>query len=85
MARLVRLEATVPMKIDPATLPLDEHGKPKLLSLCTCGLSLKFPLCDGAHKHARVTEQPGMLYVYDKDGKTVLHAQPDTGEVPITR
>ena len=72
MARLVRLTATDPLKIDPKTLPQD-----KMLAICQCGLSQKFPLCDGAHKAARALEQPGTLYIYSDDGKTVIETRPD--------
>jgi CDGSH-type Zn-finger protein len=71
MARLVRLTVTDPLKIDPAALPPGQK-----LSICTCGISAKFPLCDGAHKRARL-EQPGMLYTYSADGTTVLSVVPD--------
>jgi CDGSH-type Zn-finger protein len=57
MARLVRHEATGPIKIDPATLPLGPDGKPKKIAVCACGLSFKFPICDGTHK--QLVEQPG--------------------------
>jgi CDGSH-type Zn-finger protein len=63
MARLVRLEGIAPHKIDPATLPLGPDGKPKKIAVCTCGLSSKFPICDGTHK--QLNEQPGELYCYD--------------------
>ena len=45
MARLVRLTATDPLKIDPKTLPQD-----KMLAICQCGLSQNYPFCDGTHK-----------------------------------
>ena len=41
MARLVRLTGTGPQKIEPTDKPV---------FVCTCGLSKKFPLCDGTHK-----------------------------------
>ena len=56
MARLVRLTATGPVKIEPRDKPI---------SICACGLSKTFPLCDGAHKTTSKLEQPGRLYEYD--------------------
>ena len=73
MARLVRLDKTGPIKIDPATIPPG-----KSIWVCACGLSATFPICDGTHKAACVNEAPGTLYVYDKDRKTVVEQRPDT-------
>jgi len=70
MARLVRFEQTGPIKIDPATWPRDEMGNLKTIFVCACGLSNKFPLCDGTHKSCR--EEPGKLYTYDPVTKAVL-------------
>ena len=52
MARMVRLTELKPLKIEVKDIPAD-----KPLSICTCGLSQKFPLCDGAHKVAREIEK----------------------------
>lgn len=71
MARLVRLTLADPLKIDPKTIP-----EGKLINICQCGLSQNYPFCDGSHKPARA-EQPGTLYVYDKDRKTVVETRPD--------
>lgn len=76
MARLVRLEPTGPLKIDPATLPAD-----KPLFICQCGLSRKFPYCDGAHKITR-SEVPATLYIYARDGQSVLETRPDPDAGP---
>lgn len=67
MARLIRLTALAPLKIEAKDIPPG-----KAISICTCGLSQKFPLCDGAHKAARVSEQPGMLYTYDASRTSVV-------------
>ena len=72
MARLVRLEAVASLKIDPKTL--DPERK---LAICACGLSQKFPLCDGAHKTLSEREKPGVLYVYDKERKQVIEERVD--------
>jgi CDGSH-type Zn-finger protein len=61
MARIVKLEATGPVKIDPAEMP---EGKP--LFICACGLTKKFPFCDGSHKPTR-DEEPGCCYRYDPE------------------
>ncbi len=74
MARLVRLEAIGPVKIDPSTLPLGPDGKPKKVAVCVCGLSSKFPICDGTHK--QLNEQPGQVYCYDQSLRAVLETAP---------
>lgn len=77
MPRLVRLDAQAPIKIDPATWPRDEQGNLKPISICACGLSQKFPICDGAHKACRAAEQAGVLYVYDATRTKVIEERPD--------
>jgi hypothetical protein len=67
LARLIRLTDTKPMKLDPATFPAG-----KMISLCTCGLSQKFPLCDGAHKVIATREVEGLIDVYDVSRTTVI-------------
>lgn len=73
MARLVRHEQTAPIKIDPATWPRDEQGNLKVISICACGISSKFPFCDGAHKGCKA-EEPGKVYRYDPVTKAILDA-----------
>lgn len=73
MARAVRLTQTDPLKINPAELPQD-----KPLWICRCGLSQKFPFCDGSHKIAR-SEEPGKLYVYSADAKQIIETREDRG------
>lgn len=72
MPRLIRLDATASVKIDPATL---EPGK--LISVCACGLSQRFPLCDGSHKTALQNEPPGVLCVYDRQRRSIIDKRPD--------
>lgn len=71
MARLVRHEETSPIKIDPATWPRDENGNLKTIFICACGISSKFPFCDGTHKGCK-GEEVGKVYRYDPITKAVL-------------
>ncbi|MCX5690972.1 MAG: CDGSH iron-sulfur domain-containing protein [Planctomycetota bacterium] len=76
MARLVKLTATGSHKIDPTTWPRDDQGNPKKVSICACGLSSTFPICDGSHKVVR-DEEPGFIYVYDQMTKAVISKTPE--------
>ncbi|NBX37115.1 MAG: CDGSH iron-sulfur domain-containing protein [Planctomycetes bacterium] len=58
MARLVRITANRPIKIEPSDKPV---------WICACGLSQKFPFCDGHHKQCDA-EQEGTVYAYDDQG-----------------
>ena len=60
MARIVKRTQTGPKEIE------GPGGEP--IYICQCGLSQNQPFCDGHHK-LTLTEQPGKLYEYDKDGK----------------
>jgi CDGSH-type Zn-finger protein len=71
MARTVRLTATGPHRIDPATI-----APGKMISICVCGLSQNYPICDGSHKITRA-EEPGVLYTYSADAKAVIAQRPD--------
>lgn len=70
MPRLVRLTHTGPVKVEPREKPI---------SICACGLSRTFPLCDGAHKQLKTTEtDPEALYVYDPDRVSIVETRRDT-------
>jgi CDGSH iron-sulfur domain-containing protein 1 len=88
MARLVKFDSTTPIKIDPnlkpgdvppapnvIAWPRDEQGNLKVLSLCTCGISAKFPFCDGGHKVCK-SEDAGSVYEYDSATKQVVTQRP---------
>jgi CDGSH-type Zn-finger protein len=57
MARLVKFNATGPVKVEPSDKPI---------FVCACGLSRKFPFCDGTHKTCR-DEAEGKTFVYDEN------------------
>lgn len=72
MARMVRLTATGPYRIEPQDFPKD-----KAISICACGLSRRLPYCDGSHKGSCRMEAEGSLYVYDDDRLSVVEVRPD--------
>jgi len=72
MARLIRHDATGPVKIDPATIPAG-----KSLFICACGLSRNLPLCDGSHKPCATVEKPGKVYVYDNSRLKIVEERDD--------
>jgi CDGSH-type Zn-finger protein len=76
MARLIRFDAAGPIKIDPATLPLDAEGRQKPIWICACGLSRTFPFCDKAHK-ACAAERTGVVYTYDRVTGAVVEERRD--------
>ncbi len=78
MARTVRLTATGPHRIDPTTI-----APGKMISICTCGLSQNYPLCDGSHKITKA-EEAGVLYTYSADAKSVVSQCPDAMYQPPT-
>lgn len=69
MPRLVRYEGTGPIKIEPQDKPV---------WICGCGLTRKFPFCDGTHKICR-EEASGKTYVYSDD-RTVVGVREETEE-----
>lgn len=54
MARMVKLSATGPIKVEPQEKPV---------FVCGCGLSANFPFCDGNHKACK-DEDPEKTYEY---------------------
>ena len=67
MPRLIRHDATGPIKIDPQDKPV---------FICGCGLTKNFPFCDGAHKACK-SEKPDVLYTYNKDKDSIIDEKPD--------
>lgn len=65
MSRLVELDATGPRRLDVSDLD-PEKGD---IAVCQCGLSDRYPFCDGSH---RVTEDEDedtcYRYVGDENG-----------------
>ena len=57
MARIIKLDATGPIRIDPQEKPV---------FICACGLTRNFPFCDGTHKACK-DEEPGAVYRYDPE------------------
>lgn len=69
MARRVIMTAIGPVKLGPSEKPI---------SICACGLSRTFPICDGAHKTTSKLEDPSLLYEYDPTTLAVTKSEPWT-------
>ncbi len=57
MARIIKLSATGPIKVEPQDKPI---------FICACGLTKNPPFCDGSHKKCR-DEPEGKCFQYDAD------------------
>ncbi|MEQ9616419.1 MAG: CDGSH iron-sulfur domain-containing protein [Phycisphaerales bacterium] len=66
MARIVRLEASGPIKVEPQDKPV---------WICGCGLSQNLPYCDGSHTACK-NETEGKVYIYD-DSRTEVVEERD--------
>lgn len=75
MARRVVLTETGPVKLGPLDKPV---------SVCACGLSKTFPMCDGSHKTTAKLEEPGFVYEYDPVTLAVVSKQAGADLVPST-
>ena len=89
MPRNVTFTATGNIKFDPnlepgqtppapniRPWPRDDSGKLKTLSICGCGISRTFPICDGAHKCCK-DEEPNHVYTYDPVTLAVVEKKPN--------
>jgi CDGSH-type Zn-finger protein len=77
MARLIRVEASGPIKLEPAQFPRDEQGNLKPIFICACGLTSRPPFCDGTHKVACKAEVQGQVYESDPQTKAVTNSRPE--------
>lgn len=68
MARMIRVTGTGPIKIEP---------QEKAVFICGCGLTKKFPFCDGTHKCCK-EEEPEALYRYDAETNEAVRIEPPT-------
>jgi len=80
VAREVTHDDDAPLRVTRDDLD-PEYGD---VAVCLCGLSDRYPLCDGAHRRAE-DEEPGVRYRYADGGRQVVEAieyADGTREVP---
>jgi CDGSH-type Zn-finger protein len=65
MPRLIPHDATGPIRIEPQDKPV---------FICACGLSQKWPFCDGRHNLC-AAEAEGKVYVYDETRTRVVEVR----------
>lgn len=65
MPRLIPHDATGPIRVEPQDRPI---------FICACGLSQKWPFCDGRHNLC-AAEAEGKVYVYARDRNTVVEVR----------
>ncbi len=68
MSRLIKCDATGPVKLDPS---------PKPYFICACGLTKNFPHCDGSHKACR-DEPEGKTFCYGEGDRAEVTEKPAT-------
>lgn len=51
-------------------IPVKDRRGITVAAICTCGLSKKYPFCDGSHIKTK-DEEEDKIYVYTQDGKRV--------------
>ena len=62
MTRIVQMEDHEPLTLDPKKMD-------KAVTICRCGLSADWPMCDNSHKKTR-DEEDGVTYGYERDAPT---------------
>lgn len=62
MARLVKFTEHKPLKLETK-----EGAK----FICQCGLSKKFPFCDGHHQKTK-DEKENKIYIYDEESRVEI-------------
>ena len=57
-----------------APVPVKDSRGVTVAAICMCGLSKKYPYCDGSHIKTQ-DEEEGKIYIYDAQGTRI-------GEIP---